>query len=248
MANKDFPIVLADKLNSVTNALPKNFNKDRFVQNCLALLNDNPEKYQKVSQTSLISSLMKSAYLGLDLYNGEAYLVPFDGKLQFMPSYIGSIKLAKKYSTRPIKSIYAKEIKEGDFFEEVITNGEPTINFKPKPLNDGNLVGVFAVVLYQDGGMNYDVMTKADVENTRKSAKASNGPAWTKFYSEMAKKTVLKRLCKHIDIDFESADQQSIFNEDMAVETDIKEIHDNEVAADANTVDFIDAEATEVTE
>lgn len=239
----DFKMMLTEKLDSVTDCLPVGFNKQRFIQNCIALLNDDADKYSKYSKQTLISNILRASYLGLDLYAKEAYLVPFGDKLQFMPSYTGNVKLAKKYSIRPIRDIYAKVIQEGDVFEEVIVNGEPSINFRPKFLNDGAILGAFAVVLYQDGGMGYDVMSKADIENTRKSSKAKSSPAWSQFYSEMAKKTVLKRLCKHIDLDFENVSQQETFNEDMALATDPMEIHENQVEEYANSETFVDMDA-----
>ena len=54
-------------------ALPKDFNKARFVQNALALINDNPA-LQKFSGTQLKAGLLKGAYLGLDFYSKEAFL------------------------------------------------------------------------------------------------------------------------------------------------------------------------------
>lgn len=243
-----FGVALTEKLESVADALPQDFNRARFVQNCLALLNDDPEKYQKFGSKQLMANLLKGAYLDLNFFSKEAYLVPYGDKLEFMPSYSGQIKLAKKYSIRQIKDVYAKVIREGDEFIEEIKNGEPSITFRPKFLNDGAIIGAFAVVVYTDGGMGYDVMSKADIENTRKSSKAKNSPAWTNFYSEMAKKTVLRRLCKHIALDFESTKQRAIFDEDMELETDPQKLNEIHVEAEANTVEFIDADAKEVTE
>lgn len=205
-----FSVVLKDKLNSVSDALPEGFNKSRFVQNALALINDNPS-LQKCNQSQLIAGLMKGAYLGLDFYSKECYLVPYGNQLTYQTDYRGAKKLAKKYAIRPVKDIYAKLVREGDEFEESIINGEQSFNFKPKPLNDGKIIGAFAVVLYKDGGMEYDVMTLADLENTRSASKASNSPAWKKFTGEMYKKTVLHRLCKHIELDFENPTQREMF-------------------------------------
>ena len=205
-----FSVALTEKLNSVAEALPKDFNKARFVQNALALVNDNPQ-LQKYSKAQLMSGLMKGAYLGLDFYSKECYLVPYGNQLNYQTDYRGAKKLAKKYSIRPIKDIYAKLVREGDDFEESIENGEQTFSFNPKAFNDGKIIGAFAVVLYKDGGMAYDTMTLADLENTRKSSKASNSPAWKNFTGEMYKKTVLHRLCKHIELDFENPTQQNAF-------------------------------------
>ena len=235
--NSNFSIVLADKLDSVSDALPKDFNKARFVQNALALVNENPN-IAKYGQQKIMAGLLKGAYLGLDFYSKECYLVPYGNDLNYQTDYRGAKKLAKKYSIRPIKDIYAKLVHEGDLFEEKIIGGEQSFDFKPKPFNDGKIIGAFAVVLYMDGGMAYDTMSLADLENTRKASKASNSPAWKNFTGEMYKKTVLHRLCKHIELDFENPTQQNMFLSGMEIETDQQKIAENEIAENANSVDF----------
>ena len=235
--NSNFSIVLADKLDSVSDALPKDFNKARFVQNALALVNENPN-IAKYGQQKIMAGLLKGAYLGLDFYSKECYLVPYGNDLNYQTDYRGAKKLAKKYSIRPIKDIYAKLVHEGDLFEEKIVDGEQSFDFKPKPFNDGKIIGAFAVVLYTDGGMAYDTMSLADLVNTRKASKASNSPAWKNFTGEMYKKTVLHRLCKHIELDFENPTQQNMFLSGMEIETDQQKIAENEIAENANSVDF----------
>ena len=235
--NSNFSIVLADKLDSVSDALPKDFNKARFVQNALALVNENPN-IAKYGQQKIMAGLLKGAYLGLDFYSKECYLVPYGNDLNYQTDYRGAKKLAKKYSIRPIKDIYAKLVHEGDLFEEKIIGGEQSFDFKPKPFNDGKIIGAFAVVLYKDGGMAYDTMSLADLENTRKASKASNSPAWKNFTGEMYKKMVLHRLCKHIELDFENPTQQNMFLSGMEIETDQQKIAENEIAENANSVDF----------
>ena len=234
---KTFSVALTEKLDSVSEALPKDFNKARFVQNALALVNDNPN-IAKYGQAKIMTGLLKGAYLGLDFYSKECYLVPYGEQLNYQTDYRGAKKLAKKYSIRPIKDIYAKLVREGDEFEEVIVNGEQGINFKPKPFNDGKIIGAFAVCLFEDGGMQYDTMSLADLENTRKQSKASNSPAWKNFTGEMYKKTVLHRLCKHIELDFENPTQRNAFMSDMEIETDTEKIVEAEIAENANQIEF----------
>lgn len=243
-SKQGFSIALTENLNVVSDALPKDFNKARFVQNALALLNDNPQ-FENYSNSQLICGLMKGAYLGLDFYSKECYLVPYGKQLNYQTDYRGAKKLAKKYSIRPIKDIYAKLIREGDNFEEMILNGEPTFNFKPKFLNDGKIIGAFAVVLYQDGGLGYDVMSLSELENTRKHSKASNSPAWKDFTGEMYKKTVLHRLCKHIELDFENPTQRDLFSAGMEIETDVAEQVKNDIECNANKEDFVIDEVIE---
>ena len=217
-----FSLMLTNSLNEVEDALPREFNKTRFVQNAVALLNENEilAKFAREHGPLQIKmGLLKGAYLNLDFVSNEAYLIPYGSKLQFMPSYRGCVKLVQKYSIRPVKDIYAKVVREGDEFQEKIIDGKPSIDFTPKPFNDNKIIGAFAVCEYQDGGMQYDVMSRNALEQTRKASKMANGPAW-KFEEEMFKKVVLRRLTKHIQIDFDSPEQYKYFNEEGQIKTE----------------------------
>lgn len=197
---------LTNKLTEVVEALPKDFNKVRFAQNCVALMNEHPE-LTKINRAQVIASMLKGAYLGLDYMQGEAYLIPYGNTVQFQTSYKGECKFTKRYSVRPILDIQSKVIRKGDIFKEAIIDGRPSFTFEPVPFSDEDIIGVFAYVLYKDGGMEYETMTKEDVDKTRNTySKASNSKAWKNSYSEMARKTVLRRLTKHIPCDFESVE------------------------------------------
>lgn len=205
-------------------ALPKGFNTLRFKQNVMTVLNDNDISNMKGQEFNLARCIMKGAYLGLDFMNKECYVITFGGKPQFMTDYKGEEKLAKKYSVTPIKDVFAKLVREGDQFEEGIDKGQQYINFKPQPFNNGEILGAFAVAYYRDGSMSYEVMSKEEIEYIRdnfskKSKKTGTfSDAWEKSFGEMAKKTVLRRLCKHIELDFDSIEQKKTWEETSEME------------------------------
>lgn len=246
---------LTERLLESKEALPADLNIQRFAHNSVALLNGSKTLLdfgKEHGSAQIYAGLMRAAYLGLDALNSECYLIPYTDRksgittLQFMPSFKGSIKLAKKYSTRPIKDIYAKIIREGDSIEEEVIHGEQTINFKPKPLNNGKVIGAFAVCLYEDGGLLYDIMRIDELETTRGQSRARNSPAWNTFTTEMYKKTVLHRLCKTISLDFDGK-ANSAWNAGLEIETDPRELRDKEVQENENSEDFIEVESEVVT-
>lgn len=205
---------IENELTENVKALPQGFNKQRFILNCITVLKDNLKDFNNIEPTSIATTFAKGAYLGLDFFNGECYAIPYGGVAKFQTDYKGEIKLTKKYSTNPIKDIYAKNVKEGDFFEEVIENGRQSVNFRPVPFSDKPIIGTFAVVLFKDGSMMYDTMTVAEMENTKKNfSKAQNSKAWKETPGEMYKKTVLRRLCKLIDLNFDNIEQQKAFQD-----------------------------------
>lgn len=63
-------------------------------------------------------------------------------------------------------------------------------------------------MVFKDGSMLYDTMGKEEIENVRNTySKAANSQAWVSSTGEMYKKTVLRRLCKLIDLDFDNIEQ-----------------------------------------
>lgn len=237
MANEvtvKFSTQLSDKLISVESALPKDFNRERFIQNCLAVMNETPQ-LAKINPAQTIQGLLKGAYLGLDFLNRECYLIPYSNSVQFQTDYKGEVKFTKKYSIRKIKDIYAKVVRQGDEFMEEIVDGKPSIDFKPVPFNDAEIIGAFAVVLYQDGGMAYEVMSVKDINSVRNNySKASQSKAWKNSFDEMCKKTVLRRLCKHIETDFESVEAHSAWEDGSGMDfgTPVAPISDKEEVID----------------
>ena len=179
----------------------------------MCVFNEKPE-LKAINKTDLLMGLLKGAYLGLDFMNKECYLIPYSGTVQFQTDYKGECKFVKRYSIRKIRDIYAKVVREGDSFEEAVIDSVPVINFRPKPFNSADIVGAFAVVLYEDGGMDYETMSVKDIQSVRNNySKASQSKAWKYSFDEMAKKTVLRRLCKHIETDFETAEARSAWDE-----------------------------------
>lgn len=195
-------------------ALPAGFNKDRFVLNCITviqdMLRDNKKKnqLQEVDPTTIPICLAKGAFLGLDFFNGECYAIPYAGEMKFQTDYKGEIKLCKRFSKNEIKDIFAKVVREGDFYEEEVDGSTQRVVYRPKPFSNAPMIGAFAIVSYKDGSMLYDSMGKDEIESVRENySKAQNSEAWKKSPGEMYKKTVLRRLCKMIDLEFDSVEQ-----------------------------------------
>lgn len=216
---------LIGKLTENKEALPKGFNQQRFVLNCITVIQDmlkddkKKEQLAKVKIETIPVCLAKAAYLGLDFFNGECYAIPYGGNISFQTDYKGEIKLCKMYSKNKIKDIYAKVVRDGDTFVEEIDGGRQNISFKPIPFSDADMIGAFAVVVFHDGSMMYDTMSKKDIESVRENySKAKNSQAWRDSTGEMYKKTVLRRLCKLIDLDFGNIEQARAYNDggDMA--------------------------------
>ncbi|BAQ14214.1 recombinase RecT [Clostridium botulinum] len=238
-------------LKAKVKALPKGFNETRFLQNCMTVLQDT-RNIEKCNSVSVARTMLKGAFLGLDFFSKECYAIPYNdyktGKchLEFQTDYKGERKLMKQYSVRAIKDIYAKVVREGDEFEEIIEKGIPTINFRPKPFSNEKIIGVFAVVLFEDGGLLYETMSAEDVEKikvgfAKRDKEGNYSKAWTATPEEMYKKTVIRRLRKSVELEFDSVEQQKTYEE--ASEFDVKS--DEEVKEEASPFENVDFEEVE---
>ena len=211
---------LTKKLTENKEALPAGFNQQRFILNCITVIQDmmkdnkKKEQLEKINPETIPVCLAKAAYLGLDFFNGECYAIPYGGNLTFQTDYKGEIKLCKRYSKNKIKDIFAKVVRQGDFFMEEVDGGKQNVQYRPKPFSNEQMIGAFAIVVFEDGSMMYDTMSSEDIENVRNTySKAKDSQAWNCSTGEMYKKTVLRRLCKLIDLDFDNIEQQKAYED-----------------------------------
>jgi len=82
------------------------------------------------------------------------------------------------------------------------------------------------------GGVQFEVMSRAEIEAVRKQSKAGKNGPWVTHWSEMARKTVVRKLFKYLPVSIEAV---------RAVEID--ERSDRGEALTEN--DFIDAAFTD---
>ena len=232
-------------ITSKSNALPKGFNQTRFVQNAMTVLLDT-KGINEMNPISVARTILKGAFLDLDFFRKECYAIPYGKELNFQTDYKGDIKIAKKYSIRPIREIFAKVVREDDEFTEFCEEENQGFRFTPKAFNNKTIIGAFATVLFEDGELLIETMSKEEIEDVRTQfSKAPNSPAWLKTPSEMYKKVVLKRLCKMIPLEFKTQEQQLSFKN--ADNTKFDRDYDNEIFKN-DDVEIIEVSQSDITE
>ena len=206
--------LLKEQLVKVAKALPPNFNTDRFILNCQYVIREKEFDFQKCKLADVISTLLIGAKMDLDFFEKECYAIAYNGVVTFQTDYKGEVKICKKYSSRPIKDLYAQVARKGDFLDAWVTDGQQHLSFKPLMFNNEEIVGAFAVVLYEDGGMSYEVMSAQEIDEIRGNfSKQKSGDIWRKSPGEMSRKTVLRRLSKHIDKNYPTPEMAQLFEE-----------------------------------
>lgn len=237
----------------IAKALPSVITPERFTRMVFTALSTNP-KLQQCTPNSFLGAMMQAAQLGVEPNTpiGQAYLIPYKNKgtleCQFQLGYKGLIDLCNR--SGDIKDIQAHEVYENDLFEYEY-GLEPKLKHVPAMKDRGNVIAYYAVFHTVNGGYGFEVMSKDDVikhsQKTSQSYGSSFSP-WTKYFDEMAKKTVVKKVLKFAPIKTEffkalSTDETIKTNitdhmEDMPDETIIdveaKEIVDDDIPANVD--------------
>ncbi|MGP4061478.1 recombination protein RecT [Halobacillus sp. H74] len=204
-------------------ALPKHMDADRLGRIAMTTIRQNP-KLLECSIPSLMGAVMQAAQLGLEPgLIGHCYLVPFyNGKMketdvQFIIGYKGMIDLARR--SGHIESIYAHTVHENDEFEYEL-GLHPKLIHKPSTGERGDMNFVYSVAHFKDGGYQFEVFSRNDVDKVKERSKAGKFGPWQTDYEEMAKKTVIRRMFKYLPISVEVQNQAT---HDETVRKDVTE-------------------------
>ena len=188
-------------------ALPAQIPAERFVRTVLTALGIKPELGTANRQT-LFAACMRAAQDGLLLDGREAALVMYGDKVQYMPMVGGILK--KLRQSGELSSISANVVYENDDFDYELGD-EERIKHKPVIGERGKPIAAYAIVRTKDGGVYREVMSVAEVESVRQRSRAKNAGPWVTDWSEMARKTVIRRISKRLP---SSSDLDSVFEAD----------------------------------
>lgn len=233
----------------IARALPRHMTPDRLARIATTVMRQNPS-LGGASPQSFLGALMTCAQLGLEPGPlGHAYLVPFkNGKtntmdVQFIPGYRGLIELARR--SGQVQSVSAHVVREGDEFDYAY-GLEERCHHKPNLGASGKVTHVYAVIRYKDGGADFEVMSRGEVEAIRDRSRSSEKGPWVTDWDEMAKKTVLKRLLKRAPMSVEY--QQAVVQDEQVrrdISIDALDIPDEPTSDDVIDGEVIEAPATE---
>ena len=85
-------------------------------------------------------------------------------------------------------------------------------------------LGVYAIAVYPDGSIDFEVLEISDIETCRSVSKNPNG-VWKKWYNEMAKKSAIRRLFKRLPKESKCADIAT-YDEKNDIGADTSEFYD----------------------
>jgi recombination protein RecT len=181
-------------------ALPSHIPVERFERVVLTAVQANPELL-KLNRQSLFMACLRAAQDGLLPDGRQGVIVDFGDQAQWMPMVGGLMMLAR--NSGQIKSLIAQVVHERDRFVWRPADTERPIEHEVPSLSEdrGKPIGAYAIASLVSGEVVAEVMSRAEIEQVRAASRTKkNGFAWSQWWGEMARKSVLRRLIKRLPL------------------------------------------------
>ena len=202
---QSFPIQLRSSIEQRSDEIsatlgPIGLDSERFMRIALLYVTRN-KKLWECSGSSVLLAIMEAARAGLMVDGKQAAILPYKDQATFMPMTFGIIALMLR-SPR-VTNVEARPVYEGDEFAYRYGT-RPDISHVPLgEQNDDKLTHAYAV-MWRQGAPHptFEVMTREEIEQVRAVSRNSHhaDSPWVKWYSEMARKSAVKRLSKYADL------------------------------------------------
>lgn len=239
---------LNERKDSLNQALPANtVNVDRFMQSAfLAITNPKMPNLRLCTKDSIFRALREAASYGLELNGtmGQAYLIPYNESrnvngqwvkemtCHFQLGYKGILSLARRSNT--IKTIAAEAIHENDVVDVELGMNRHLSHKIDITKERGEIIAYYCLVELVNGGVQFCIMSKKDVEKHRdKFSKAYNpkdeNNIWNKNFDAMALKTCVIQALKLCPISIEALDavtreeKEDLREPDLTVDYEVKD-------------------------
>lgn len=219
--------------------LPENYSAENALRSAWLILQETQTKDKRpvleaCSKESIANSVLKMVVQGLNPIKKQCYFVAYGKKLECMPSYQGQIATAKRHGLKDVKPVV---IRQGDEFNYTINQtGKYIVENHDQPFGNLNnpIVGAYAVVTYQDGSIDTEIMTIDDIKKAwAQGSTNGNSPAHKNFDGEMCKKTVVNRALKGI---INSSDDAGLMD-DKPAGTPTDAYVDEQIQENANKIE-----------
>lgn len=163
-----------------------------------------------------------------------AYLLPrtvkinnqYVKKICLEPSYMGLIKILTDAGS--VRRVWAECVYDADEFE-VSLGTQPSIRHIPdynEPRTDDKIIAAYAVAEIAGGLQQFEVMTRRQIDGIKarsESVKAKSHSPWDSDFSEMCRKTAVRRLYKYLpktEIPPQTLNTLEIFDANNAIDRD----------------------------
>jgi recombination protein RecT len=190
-------------------ALPQHVSVEKFTRVAQTAIQNQPD-LANVDRRSLFGAIVRLAQDGLLPDGREAAIVKFGDKAQAMPMIAGILKKVRQ--SGEVAYVSAQVVYEKDHFVWKLGFDE-SVEHEPPALDQprGKPIGAYATAVLKDGSRLLEVMSHEEIEKVRNVSRSKGNGPWVQWWSEMARKTVMRRLSKRLPM---SSDLDDAFERD----------------------------------
>jgi recombination protein RecT len=150
---------------------------------------------------SIFGGVMEALKLGLTIGGPmqESWLIPFNVKGTKIATLIIGYQGFRNILDRgkSVIDLHPVAVYSNDEFDYEL-GSRPYVKHKPRLTDRGELIAVYAVAHLPRGGIQLEVMGKAEVDQHRAKSRAGQTGPWVDHYEAMALKTVVRKISKYL--------------------------------------------------
>lgn len=208
----------------IEGVLSRQIDPKRFAKLIIGQVNRTP-KLLGCTPMSVVNCVVQAASLGLELRPNQAYLVPFKdkfGRLQcnLLIDYRGKVDLAKRSGAVDdieARLVYANDEFRCEFGAQPIFRHVPRLtrevsgHLERVGIDERGQVVLGYAIAWLKARVHIETMTYDEIERIRAKSKAKKEDSpWFTDWDQMARKTLVHRLCNYIPQSPEIAASQEI--------------------------------------
>lgn len=190
---------LEEKKDAILSMIPAGVSQEKLERVLMLAVSGDPGLLEPNLRKSLWQAIMRCAQDGLLPDKKEAVFTVVRGKnpgVLYLPMVGGVIK--KMYEAGGLIDITIRVVKEGDEFSFWADDTGEHVLHKPS-LAGGKNIGAWAVARTKSGGRFVEVLRGEEIDKIRQASRSQGGP-WAQWPDEMAKKSVIKRMAKRMNL------------------------------------------------
>lgn len=198
----------------VAAALPSTAQRLRAKTQLQMQLREQPKLLACANNGSLFNAFLKACMFNLEI-GTECYIIPYGTMAVFQTDYKGLCKLARRHEE--IEDIHAVVVYDCDEIE--VTSGADgvQVDHKMNTFHEDygkadHVLGAYATAFFVNGRTKTEVMNRHEIDQVRASSKAKDADAWVKWYTQMARKCPIRRLCKFLPQSLDLAEALDLEN------------------------------------
>lgn len=161
------------------------------------------DRLRACTRESLYLSLLACAVTGLEpgALRGEAYIVPFANKAQFMIGWKGIVRQARRSSQ--VHGVTANVVREGDIFDLDLGTANSVIHKPGRSDERGDVLGAYAIAKMAGGHHEIEFLDRNELGRIRNVAERGGkvvSQAWSEWPDQMSRKSAIRRLGKRLPL------------------------------------------------